>query len=181
MFTPGFLSNSKIRNLGGFTMIEILIVIATVSILSAAVLLYGRQSESQLILFKEQSRLVSEIYRAKAFSVETYNESSVPCGFGIHFTAPRTYVLYKDIAADCSLSNKSYSSLDTDEVVTSNTLDAATSFGTLPVSDILFVPPDPTVFIDGVANFSGTAVIAIISEIGARLNVKINGAGQISI
>lgn len=165
----------------GFTMIEILVVITTVTILTAVVLLYNHQGESQLILFKEQSRLLSEISRAKVFSVETFNQSGVPCGFGIHFVDVKTYILYKDIAPDCSTSDNRYSATSADQVVATTVIDSAVSFGALPISDILFVPPDPKVFIDGVADFSGVATIPLVSTTGTELDVKINGAGQITI
>ena len=162
-------------------MIEILVVVTTVTILSAVILIYNHQGESQLILFKEQSRLVSEISRAKVLSVETFNESGVPCGYGIHFVDSKTYVLYKDIAPDCSLSNNRYVDLTGDQIVATTTIDSAVSFGVLPISDVLFAPPDPRVFIDGSPNYSGVATIPLVSITGTELDVKINGAGQITI
>ena len=72
---------------GGFTIIEMVIVVAIIGILSGMTLIYNRSGAEQLKLFKEEAMVVGILNRARALAAEKYNKSPDSCAFGIHFTA----------------------------------------------------------------------------------------------
>ena len=75
----------------GFTTIEMLVVIGVMALMSSVLMVYGRTGERQINLFKEQARIISALSRAKYLSVSTFGKTDVPCGYGVHFEAPRTF------------------------------------------------------------------------------------------
>lgn len=164
----------------GFTMIELLVIIFVVTILAATVIIYGRVGELQLALFREHSKLIGVLYQAKAFSVETFASSSIPCGYGVHFEVPGTYIIFRDNATPCSTSDNRYTPAGTDEVIQTNRFPSAISFSSLPISDILFQPPDPTVIFSPGA-VSDPVRIELSSRSGNSMSLTINKAGQISL
>ncbi len=161
---------------GGFTIIEMLVIIGILSLLSATLILYNRTGERQIILFKEQARVISIISRAKSFSIATFGQPGVPCGYGVHFSAPRTFILFKDLAEDCQVTDKKYS--DSAEMVQSLELDSAVTFDNLTLTDIIFIPPDPSVFITPPQD-QATIVIKTIDGASSAI-IKVNNGGQIS-
>ncbi|MDP1538756.1 MAG: hypothetical protein Q8M00_01875, partial [bacterium] len=64
-----------------FTTIEILVIIGILSLLSATLILYSRTAEHQIVLFKEQAKVISILSRAKSLSIVTYGKADVPCGY----------------------------------------------------------------------------------------------------
>src|SRR3989344_625961 len=161
-----FLKPKKLGN-AGFTIIEILIVIGVIVSLVSILLLYGRNGENQLILFKEQSKLVSTVYRAKSMSIETFSDPSPPCGYGIHFDLPSSYFIYRDMPplTGCKDSDKKYADTGViDEVVERYTLSPQVSLGPLPITDVLFIPPDPKTIFQYVLSGDTTDPIVITLE-----------------
>lgn len=162
----------------GFTTIEILVIIGVMGLLSSLLMVYGRTGERQIILFKEQARIISSFSRAKYLSVATFGKTDVPCGYGVHFEAPRTFLIFKDLAASdgCSASDKKYSGAD--EIFESFNLDSTIIFDRLTLSDAVFIPPDPSVVIT--PNQDQAAVVIKIVNTEDSAIIKINNAGQIS-
>jgi hypothetical protein len=181
-------ARSGSSSLTGFTLIEIIVVVSIIMLLTTIMLLYGKTGESQLILFKEQSRLVSALYRSKALSIETFSDANSPCGYGVHFDPPSSYLIFKDMApaSGCKNSDKKYtnSGQTIDEVVDIYIISPEASLVSVPITDVLFIPPDPQTIFQYV-NFGDTTnpIPLILKSSGgsASLNVSINSAGQISI
>jgi len=166
----------------GFTVIEMLIVVAILGVISAALITSMHVGERQIALFKEQARIINVLSRAKALSIATFGEGgSVPCGFGVHFEAPNKFLIFKDLAtaSDCVSADKKYS--DSSEIYESFQLDSRVAFDALGLSDIVFIPPAPTVIINlnGVQQDQATIIIKTVSGSDSK-TIKINSAGQIS-
>ena len=163
----------------GFTTIEMLVIIGVLSLLSATLLVYSRAGERQITLFREQAKIVSILTRAKSLSVAAFGKIGVPCGYGVHFETPRTYLIFKDLADDCSLADKKYSG--TSEIFESFQLDSSLTFDILTLTDIIFIPPDPAVILDN--DFSKTEALIKIKTINGNDEkiIKINNGGQITI
>lgn len=167
----------------GFTLVEILISIGIVALLSSAMIAYNRVGGRQIILFKEQAKVLGVLSRAKTLSISTFGEIAVSCGWGVHFEAPKTFLIFKDLAAsgDCSLADKKYSG--TDELFESFDLDSGVEFDSslTTLSDIVFVPPYFSVVInsDSVQDFAAVVIKTI--DGGSSATIKVNSAGQISI
>ncbi|MBT9171371.1 MAG: hypothetical protein DDT18_01745 [Actinobacteria bacterium] len=164
--------------LSAFTTIEMLVVIGVMALLSSILIVYGRAGERQIILFKEQARIISALSRAKYLSVTTFGRTEIPCGYGVHFEAPRTFIIFKDLAVSggCSASDKKYSGVS--EIFESFNLDSAVVFGRLTLSDIVFIPPSPSVIIT--PNQDQATIVIKVVNIESSAAIKINSAGQIS-
>jgi prepilin-type N-terminal cleavage/methylation domain-containing protein len=161
----------------GFTIIEMLVIIGIISLISAILIVYIRAGGRQIVLFREQAKLVSVLARAKYLAISTFGREGVPCGYGVHFTSPRTFLIFKDLADNCQSSDQKYSgSLETQE---SFELDSLLEFETLTFSDILFIPPDPSIVINPTQDEATLIIKAVGSEDSAV--IKINSAGQIGI
>src|SRR3989344_5203230 len=164
----------------GFTFIELLTVTVMIVVLSAIFLVYGRVGESQLVLFKEQSRLISMIYRVKSLSVETYADPTIPCGYGILLAPPSQYRLFKDQAVNCSTANHSYDVGDAllfgEELYT---LDPRITFSVSPsVTDIVFTPPDPRAYINTGSGTTTQVTITLTAGGTNTLNISVADVGQ---
>ena len=162
----------------GFTTIEMLVVIGIMALMSSVLMVYGRTGERQIILFKEQARIISALSRVKYLTVATFGKTDVPCGYGVHFEAPKIFLIFKDLAVsgDCSLSDKKYSGAD--EIFESFNLDSAVTFDQLTLSDIVFIPPNPSVVIT--PDQEQATIIVKVVNIESSAAIKINNAGQIS-
>ena len=116
-----------------------LVVIGVMALMSSVLMVYGRTGERQINLFKEQARIISALSRAKYLSVSTFGKTDVPCGYGVHFEAPRTFLIFKDLpSGNCSLADKKYSGAG--EIFESFGLDSVITFDQLTLSDIVFTP-----------------------------------------
>ena len=160
----------------GFTIIEMLVVIGTLALISAILIINIRTGEQQVTLFREQARIVSILSRAKSLSVATFGKTGVPCGYGVHFEAPGTFLIFKDLADNCQASDQKYSGAA--EIHESFQLDPALRFDTLSLSDVIFIPPDPSIVITP-SQDEATIIIKTIKS-GTSATIKINSAGQIS-
>ena len=169
----------KIKNCSrkGFTLVEMMVIIGILALISAILIVYIRSGSRQIILFREQAQVVSILSRAKYLAISTFGKTGVPCGYGIHFEKPTTFLIFKDIADDCQTSDLKYSGPQ--EIQESFQLDSTVEFNTLTLSDILFIPPDPSVIITP----SQDDATIVIKTVGAEnsASIKINIAGQISI
>ncbi len=169
----------KIKNCRneGFTLVEILVVTGVLSLISAILIVYVRSGSQQIILFREQAQVISILARAKYLAISTFGRTGVPCGYGVHFEQPRTFTIFKDIAEDCQTSDQKYSGPE--ETYESFQIDKTLTFENLTLSDILFIPPDPSVIITPDQD-DATIVLKTVNAENSVL-IKINNAGQISI
>jgi prepilin-type N-terminal cleavage/methylation domain-containing protein len=79
----------------GFTLIEILIVVAISAMLSAIALGYTGVARNQIALSVETSKVAGFILRAKQLAIATYNQGSNVCAYGVSFDiADNTYSIF---------------------------------------------------------------------------------------
>lgn len=166
----------RFLSLTGFTLIEMLVILGVLSLLTTTLIFYSRTGERQILLFKEQARVFGLMTRAKSLALGTYGDPEVPCGYGIHFDAPRTMIVFKDLASDCDASAHEYTG--TIERIEEITLDSRVYFDDLRVSDILFVPPDPKIFIVPDAPLASITIKTAGGE--SEATIELTAAGQIS-
>ncbi|MEK7193913.1 MAG: type II secretion system protein [Patescibacteria group bacterium] len=161
-----------------FTVIEMLVVISVIGLLlTTTMVFYGRTGERQIVLFREQTKILNILSRAKFLSVQTFGKTGpVPCGYGVHFEEPQSVILFHDDAEDCAQADRRYSG--DAEKVESFILDRAVVFESLPLSDVIFIPPNPTVVLTPEQD-QATIVIKTTDDKG-KVNIKINNFGQIS-
>lgn len=162
----------------GFTVIEMIVIIGILSLLSAILVVYIRAGENQIVLFREQAKVIGILSRAKSLGISTFGRAGVPCGYGVHFEMSGTFLIFKDLASNCQASDQKYSGSAELLPNESFQLNPAVKFETLTLSDILFIPPDPLVVITPPQD----QATIIIKPVGAEnsATIRINSAGQIS-
>lgn len=164
----------------GFTLIETLVVLGVLTLMTSMLVLYNRTGERQIILLREKARLISTIFRAKSLALNTLIEDEPACGYGVHIKE-KQYFIYRDKAIACRTSDHVYTE-NADEMVTGSVvhIDAGLSFSGGTLTDIMFVPPNPKVFLNG-----GQGLLEGVMMLGVRdgtssVTIHINHAGQIS-
>lgn len=172
---------AKTRKLKGFTLVETLVTITVTALLSAILIGYSRNSGDQAILFRDQAKIIGALLRAKNLALQTYAiENGAICGYGAHFdSVTDDFFIFKDLAEPCSASDNKYSGEA--EIFEEYQLGRRVKFSVLGFADILFIPPDPTVIIDGDSGKKGDFMITVaaISGSGAK-NIKVNDFGQVT-
>ncbi|OGY58740.1 MAG: hypothetical protein A3F24_02995 [Candidatus Colwellbacteria bacterium RIFCSPHIGHO2_12_FULL_44_17] len=213
----------KRKRVEGFSLIEMLVILAVVAALSAFLVLYNRTAARQLILNKEQIALIDLTSRARFLSLQTYiqNLGTTPVGkvqiCGVGMKIDKTDVdgngvkneafIYRDLVAEnetCEIADNytdfNYGTALIDENGSpieerlpeeqfSIKLNPLTRFGTTTTETnldfILFIPPDPQIFINDKNNPASKAevIIEAADQTGALSNfvkIIINDAGYVS-
>jgi len=199
----------------GFTLVEMLVTVSLLVIFTTAAVSYNRNTSSQIALFREQGKLINAIYKVRSLSISTYNRTgnltSVPCGYGIHFATEDKLIIFKDLPdaeGKCNVYGDNNSSfkfdysgedfvgsdefveeVDLKDVKIRNFTFDSGEDPTLPVLDgvdIIFVPPDPRVYINNstISSFFDTPITIELTpksvSLDSKLSVKISKYGQIT-
>lgn len=166
----------------GFSILEMLVVMGILAILSSTLILYNRAGERQLVILREKARLIGTIVQAKSYATNMFVDDAPACGYGVHIDASAgKYFIYRDRAINCRTSDRIWGEAS-DEAVSGSlvALQEGVDFGDGAVSDIMFVPPHPEIYLDGGNGFR-EAVIGLSSADGsAKGEIIITDAGQIS-
>lgn len=170
----------------GFTLIEVLVVLAILSFLTATLVVYSRSSEQRLALFREQSKLVSMILRTKSLSIQTYKVGEKVCGYGVHFDSINNrYLIFKDLKIndDCALANSDKVLSNDGEIV--EIIDLKNAGVILSdktnVADVFFQPPDPKIFLTPAPSAGSEVSIFLTAPSGDIIvETTIGVAGQVS-
>jgi len=173
----------------GFTLVELLVTVSLIILFVATAAAYNRSADQQVALFREQGKVINSVYNARSLAIETYSRSgdrsTVPCGYGIHIDeGGKSIVLFKDLPlADGSCQVYEQSNFiplfNAGEIVETIALTDVSVSATF--SDILFVPPDPKVYVYGVQNFPDPVSLTLSApRAGFDVTMSINQFGQIS-
>jgi prepilin-type N-terminal cleavage/methylation domain-containing protein len=153
----------------GFTLIEILVVVAVTAIISTLAIVYSHTGQNEVNLSIEASKISELILQAKQLSVATYSANSQTCAYGVHFDfTDQTYSLF---AYDSETSTNgsapfcpSFASTTAAGVITADmvpylggaTFQIPTTQGVViesssqnndVLTDVLFYPPNPATLI----------------------------------
>lgn len=171
-------------NIKGFTIIELLVVLAIIIIITGIVIFNIGSERQNSALLRSAQKLSLDLRRAQsfAFSSKTYRTIGVPCGWGLHFNGVNStsYIIFADLAVlpDCSDRDFVRATSGTEDFETTN-LEPGISINSLSgnLSDVVFTPPDPTVkFIPD----QTSASIVFINKNGVTRTININKTGFIS-
>ena len=180
------------RLVWGFTIVEILVTLSIIALLSGILIIYGRGSEKQLLLFRDQAKIVNAILKAKSLALNTYSKDGSPCAYGVHFDAvKKEFRIFKDLDSsglnlDCPTADKIYSSSPSPNSEDLNppiveTLGQNLSFKLpLTATDIVFIPPDINAIITPDPSPQTQITMEITNPEGISKKIKINVFGQIS-
>lgn len=175
---------SKNNILGGFTLIEILVVLAIIVIITGIVIFNIGTERQNSALLRSSQKLSLDLRRAQSFALSSkvYKTTGVPCGWGIHFNGAgsTSYIIFADLAsfADCSdrdfvragNGSEDFEIINLESGITVSSLSSG-------LSDIVFTPPDPIVtFIPAQISAS----VTLINKNSATRVVTINKTGFIS-
>lgn len=158
-------------------------MLVIVILLSSILIVYSRSGEYQIILFRDQAKVIGAIFKAKSLAIETFGQAgAVPCSYGVHFDqASGSYVIFQDLPAssgDCSTANNQYDGPNSGELVQAFQLDSVLKFSSLTLSDVVFIPPNPDVIITPSQN-QAVITISTVSG-GSSTNIKVTESGQIT-
>ena len=176
----GFMKNKR-----GFTLVEVIVVIAITAILASYLIVYGSKSRSQVALSVEQAKLIQVLSRAKALAISTYANPQAPCGYGVHIDSTKnTYALFSYDVSTCGnipsidMTSQGYQEIETFPL--SNRIVFETSGAN--VDTVFFLPPDPMTFLweGSVQIGSGSGSIRMTASDGSlESSVSVSTAGQI--
>jgi prepilin-type N-terminal cleavage/methylation domain-containing protein len=170
----------------GFTLIEFLVVIATLSVLTSMLVVYSRTSEMQIKLITEQAKIIGVILRSKSLALQVFKEKEsprAPCGYGVRFDiANRRYLIFKDnrdAQGKCLGNDKKYTDSNEELAGQVFVLPNGINFSEPSSSfDLLFVPPDPKIYFDGQLAATDKTITIKLDNISA--SIKVNRVGQVT-
>ncbi len=177
----------------GFTLIELMIVVSIMLVLTTILAGHSRQGAEQVLLASAQARLLSLFSHAKFLSVQMFFQDhngprvdGVICAYGVSVDQSTGEIfIFQErvpVAASCP-GNNLYDPINDvrlDGRANSMKLDPARlRFGdATSLSDIIFIPPDPDVVINGGPRNSALVEIEAIGGLGSVI-VSVNDVGQI--
>ena len=187
---------------GGFTIVELLVVVAISLLLTSFAITYSNIAKNQNALAVEESKISQFILRARSLSIATYggnpaNGQPVACGYGVKFNLaanPQTYSIFEYSPVVAPNPCPALSTITT--IAAGQELQYAVSGWNVPLSSgvklnsqadslltILFYPPEPTALLskDG-QNFVAGPMSIYLSTIDGSANatLSVNSAGQIN-
>ncbi len=185
-------ANSK----SGFTLIEVLIVVAISAMLAAIAIGYSGTERDQTTLSVEETKISQFILQARSLSIATYgNAAGSACGYGVSFdAASKTYSVFAyvpngsgtcpPVASVTSASQvQDHEARYTDETWQVHPANDVTfsMANSNALSLVLFYPPDPiTLLFDGSGNPINQATVNLAAANGSSRTISINSAGQVS-
>ncbi len=182
----------------GFTLVEVLVVVAITTFLAGMVLTYSSTGRGQVALYVEAAKLAQVALRAKSLAISTYNNPDTPCAYGMRINEPnRSYSLFSYKPTSCSaILTGGIDTTPADQAgpyreLETFTLQNEVSFKDAPSGNaleyVIFVPPDPMTFIwmkgeSGVApriDAIGEVILGAVQSSNTQ-KISISPAGQIS-
>lgn len=172
----------------GYTMIEVIIVIAIMAVIFGIVFNDYRNNSSQFALQRAAYKLLGDIRKAQSMAgIENTGCSHIDYkyGYGIDFdiiARKTSYILF----ADCNGNNNHNSGTDIEDVVQ---IEKGVEISQLRVGasrnkvDLVFLPPDPFTLVNGVrdSNTPFEITIRLESDHSKTKIISINRLGMVSI
>ncbi len=157
-------------NKKGFTLIEMLVVLAITVLLSGLAIVYTHVGQNQISLSIEESKIAQLILQAKELSIATYSTNSATCAYGVAFhydtTSPAssTYSLFaynaavvppgggREVCPSIASTSAAFAPITASDTYADGSWQVHTAQGVVlhdygiasgTIKDILFYPPDP--------------------------------------
>jgi len=185
----------------GFTLVEILVVVAVSAIVLGSFISYNSASRAQIALSVEQAKIAQLILRAKSLAISSYSSNpSGRCGYGFSVDygvnyAGRSYSLNRYDVSDNTVCDAIYtgqSGYDFNNLILVQlekySLDSNLKFQASGESDeledVIFIAPEPKTFLklEGDNSFiKGTAKIYLETKAAPLrgATVSVNSVGQV--
>ncbi len=172
-------------NREGFTLIEILVVLGVMAIVSSSIISYSSSSRQQIALATETSKLTQLILRAKSLSISTYDAPAGVCGYGIEFDyVNNLYRLSSYKLNNCDNPNAITSSDEREVFRVANGVSLSAVVAGNQVGNIIYLPPDPVVYIsapgdNSVVNQGGSVKLITTNGLASKV-ISITSLGQVT-
>ncbi len=182
------LSQRKNKNLFGFTLIELMVSISIIAIISSMYLVNYRSANKATQLSLAMQKLSSDIRLAQNYSLGLvdFNGEIPEGGWGVHFNqGDNFYTIFADSFDDTI---GSYTFDDSSEEFRKINLPKGVSIDSIAIGDtpdmessldIVFLPPNPTTYINGVDNTK--AKITLKNTDNNTSDIEVNFFGLIDI
>jgi len=172
-----------------FTLIETLVVILVTMILASIMIVYSHTGEKQIVLFRDQAKVVGILNRAKFLSVQMFSKTidDKTCAYGVHFeleNEAKSFSIFKVKALTSNCENSYIAGGNNIVKVEEYSLDSRLKFSEelTGITDIVFIPPDPKVILTGTSDNSAKITIVDISDTSGKnkKEINVNTFGQIT-
>ncbi len=176
-------------NKNGFTMIELMVVLALIVIISSTVIINFRGANKTQSLDLAAEKLFSDLkeIQANALNAKEYS-GAVPCGWGIHYIDADTYIYYaggKPGGLECSDGgvNRDYQAGQDTVARTIDLQNAGEVELNGAFSDIFFESPNPDTYIgnDKSSGLSTIITLQLKTDATAQRIITITTAGKIQL
>ncbi len=169
---------------GGFTLIEMLVVLAIIIIITGIVIFNVGSERANAALERSAQNLSLDLRRVEnyALSAKEFKNSGAPCGWGIHFNGAgsTSYIIFADTASSPDCSNRDFKrAADGSEDFETVNLDGGIQIGVLSagLSDVVFSPPEPSVVF---TPSQTSAFVTLTNKDYLTKSIIVNQAGYIS-
>lgn len=192
-----------LRDTRGFTLVEIMVTLLLLSSFTAIGLSYNRSTDEQIGFFRDEGKLISELYRVKSLALSTYVQGgNAACGYGLAYTqdsgvgvgsSEYHLVIFRDVKDPSSPGGARCKDYGTPGVVADQLYNPAwgefletIELGEIQITNVtfdslLFVPPYSDVYTNGETPGPDGYCISIQSSKGAiREGIYISSTGQVS-
>ncbi|EKD23962.1 MAG: hypothetical protein ACD_81C00137G0006 [uncultured bacterium] len=186
LFVKQYIRKRKSHSDGGFTLIEMTIVIGLVVTLSIAATVFNKSIAQQILVSREHAKVVAFFVRARSAGLtipKTDTTIELVCAYGVHIdAATRAITLFKDLGTlggACDSADHLYT-MDA-EKIDQTILDPLVSVTASNITNIVFIPPFGDVIIsDGGLEYSSATVTVSGVVTNLSRGVKVNTFGQIT-
>lgn len=151
----------------GFTLIEMLLTLAILTLLAGLVLGYSRSAEKTNTLKRMADKLVSDLRRCQSLALSSEGGT----GWGIYINSQTSYQIFRD-------KNNNHN-FDNDEIISTENLETGIEFQDSISTSILFFPPLAEVSVDG-HDGRGTSIVLDLTGGTATRSITITSFGSIS-
>jgi prepilin-type N-terminal cleavage/methylation domain-containing protein len=183
-------AGKNLRGRGGYSLIELLVVIVMIGILSGVIFASSRNSPKTLSLDRSAQKANQDISQARGMAMGGYLATCTVGGpvngYGIFFStaSPSQYLVY----ANCDADNKYSASLDK-QIGNSLSLESGVSVSSLKTGvsgtattsiSIFFLPPDPILYTNGTARVTSSVVLSV-SGLSQTKTLNVSGSGIVNV
>lgn len=167
----------------GFTLAEMVLSVFIVMILASMVLINYRSGAASNTLLRVATRVAQDLRRAQNLALTSLSISGVvPYGFGVYFdtTKPNQYVIFVDNNNDKVCTAPCEASTETYEIIK---IEPGAILSLVPSSplQVLFVPPDPTTYINGANSGAASVRVYLPTDTSLFKDVIVNSYGLVEI
>ena len=169
----------------GFTLVELMVSIAVIAIMTGALLINWHPTEDSFALRRSAAGLIADLKKAQQFSLSTKESGCVSppgdgySGFGIYLStsSPNSYLLYEN--CNSNYQQDAGEAIETIELENGVTIHSLNDGGGVTTLDLLFISPDPDIYINQSGLTSKVGTIELEGADGSTETVTINTSGKI--